>query len=85
MRAWVKRTAVAVLATAAIAGVALAAITPGSDAWERVMNIKLRAMQLKLQVAQEVAKTEDSVSRQVLLEAAKDIQACFDKCETLLK
>lgn len=84
MRTWVKRTAAAAFATAALAGAALASITPGSEPWHRVMDIKVRCQELRIKAGEAAGKTDDSVAKQALASAVQAAQDIFDRCEEIL-
>jgi len=79
-----KRAAVAAVATAALAGAALAKLEPGSEPWTRVMDVKVRCLDLKVKAGQAVANTEDSVARAALVSAAQSAQDIFDRLEEML-
>ena len=84
MRSWMKRTLLAAAATAAIGGAAVAAITPGSEAWHRVMDIKLRAQDIQLRAGEAASKTEDSHARATYVDVVAKAKDIFDRCEALL-
>ena len=85
MRTWAKRAAWAAAATAVLAGAALASIEPGSEPWARVMDVKLRCIELKIKAGEAAGKTDDSVAKQALASASQSAQDIHDRLERMLE
>jgi hypothetical protein len=75
---------VAVAALAAVAGLAMASIEPGSETWFRVMQIKLQACELQVDAGKALEHTSDSASRAYIQQIAVRAGDIHDRCEQLL-